>query len=323
MRRYNREMLPRQRTIARRTGVLHGVSLHSGRRVGISLSPAPPDSGIVFRRVDLDPAAEVRASAERVSDTRLATCVAFGRAQVSTIEHLMSALAALGIDNIEVAVDGDELPGMDGSAASFVLLLKNAGVVEQPAAKRMIRVEREVEVCRDDPANPKDPRRARLKPHPGMRYRVTIDFDHPYIAKTNQSASFEAGQDYEREVARARTFGFVRDIETLRDNGRALGGSFDNCVVLDDYRVLNEDGLRYDNEFARHKLLDAIGDCYVDGHFLIGEYEAHKPGHELNNTLMRALLADRKAWSWVGEEDAGPAPRAATPPLPGEAPAPA
>lgn len=305
MPRYNRRMFPRQRTISRRTGALHGVSLHSGRRVGISLAPAPPDSGIVFRRTDLDPAAEVRASAESVTDTRLATCVEFGRAQMSTIEHLMSALAALGIDNITVEVDGDELPSMDGSAASFVLLLKSAGVADQPDSKRLLRIEREVEVRCEDPANPGKPKWARFRPHDGMRYRVTIDFEHPYIAHTDQRASFEAGQDYEREVSRARTFGFVKDIETLRDNGRALGGSFENCIVLDDYRVLNEGGLRYGNEFARHKLLDAIGDCYVGGHFFIGEYESYKPGHEINNLLMRALLADRKAWSWVDDREAG------------------
>ena len=292
-------MLCKQRTIARETEATQGVSLHSGHCVKLSLRPGQPDSGIIFRRTDLKPHAEVCVTAENIVDTRLATTVAFGRAHVLTIEHLMSAFASLGIDNIEVDIDGPELPGMDGSAAPFILMIKNAGVVEQPAYKRLIRIEREVEVVCEDPQSPSVPRRARFRPYNGLRFRVSIDFRHPYISTTDQSAQFEFGNDFEKEVSRARTFGFVEDIECLRDQGLALGGSFDNCVVLDGYRVLNSDGLRYPNEFARHKLLDAVGDCYVSGHHFIGEYEAYKPGHEINNLLVRKLLATEGGWSWV------------------------
>jgi len=296
-------MLRKQRTIARKTGQMQGVSLHSGQLVRLSLLPSPPDTGVVFRRTDLDPPAEVRVSAENVVDTRLATSVAFGRAEVHTVEHLMSAFASLGIDNIVVELDGKELPSMDGSAAPFILLIKNAGVAEQAQDKRLIRIEKEIEVACEDPLDPANPKRAAFRPHDGLRYKVSIDFDHPYISVTDQSASFSYGQDFEKEVARARTFGFVSDIERLRDMNMALGGSFDNCVVLDGYRVLNAEGLRYQNEFARHKLLDAVGDCYVCGHHFIGEYESYKPGHEVNNRLIRALLAREDAWSWVDAEE--------------------
>jgi len=270
-----------------------GVGLHSGVKVSIALRPAPPDSGIVFRRVDLDPPVDLRADPFAVSDTRLASCLERDGVKIATVEHLMSALAGLGIDNLYVDVDAAELPIMDGSAAPFVFLLQSAGIAEQNVAKRFLRVTKVVEVRDGD-------KWARLAPYDGFRLSFSIAFDHPAVAQTSTAASVDfADQSYVRDVARARTFGFMHDVEALRDMGLALGGSLDNAIVMDEYRVLNAEGLRYADEFAKHKLLDAIGDLYLAGHPLLAAFSAHKSGHGLNNALLRALLADRTAWELV------------------------
>ncbi|SMB20998.1 UDP-3-O-acyl N-acetylglucosamine deacetylase [Sterolibacterium denitrificans] len=279
-----------------------GVGLHSGVKVTIVLRPAAPGTGIVFRRVDLAEPVELKADPLMVGDTRMASCLEAGGAKIGTIEHLMSALAGLGIDNLYIDVDAAELPIMDGSAAPFVFLLKSAGIEEQPAAKRFLRVKKPVEVRDGD-------KWARLEPYDGFRLSFSIDFKHPAVARTGTQVSIDfADNSYVREVARARTFGFTQDVEFMRDQGLALGGSLENAIVMDEYRVLNADGLRFADEFAKHKLLDAIGDLYIVGHPLLAAFSAHKSGHALNNQLLRALLADASAWEFVSYERAEEAP---------------
>lgn len=283
-----------------------GVGLHSGVKVTIAMRPAAPGTGIVFRRVDLEPPVDLKADPFLVGDTRLASCLEQGTARISTVEHLMSALAGLGIDNLYIDVDAAELPIMDGSAAPYVFLLQSAGIVEQNAAKKFLRVKKPVEVKDGD-------KWARLDPFEGFRLSFSISFNHPAVAQTGTSVTIDFAQhSYVRELARARTFGFMHDVETMRDSGLALGGSLENAIVMDEYRVLNSDGLRYADEFAKHKLLDAIGDLYLVGHPLLAAFSAYKSGHALNNALLRALLADQEAWEFVAFERAGETPAALT-----------
>ncbi len=279
-----------------------GVGLHTGTRVAMTLRPAVENTGIVFRRVDLPDPVDIVVAADRVGDTRLCSTVVNGKVGVATVEHLMSALAGLGIDNVYVDLDGPEVPIMDGSAASFVFLLQSAGIVEQAVARKFIRVLRRVEVVEGD-------KRVRFEPYDGFRIDFTIDFRHPVFEKSGQTISLDfATTSYVREVSRARTFGFMQEVEWLRSNGLALGGSLDNAIVMDEYRVLNQDGLRYEDEFVKHKVLDAVGDLYIAGHPLIGAFHAYKSGHALNNRLLRTLLADRSAWEYVSFDDEASAP---------------
>jgi UDP-3-O-[3-hydroxymyristoyl] N-acetylglucosamine deacetylase len=267
-----------------------GIGLHTGKKVNLTLRPAQPETGVVFRRVDLPSPVDIRARPESVGDTRLSSCLVRGEVKVHTIEHLMSALAGLGVDNVYVDLDGPEVPIMDGSAAPFVLLLQQAGIEEQAAPKRFVRVKRRVEVQEGD-------KWARLEPYEGLRFSFSIVFNHPVIDRTGQSVEVDfARTSYLKEIARARTFGFMQDVEALRESGLALGGGLDNAVVLDEYRVLNAEGLRFADEFIRHKVLDAIGDVYILGKPLLGAFSAHKSGHALNNKLLRALLDDAEAW---------------------------
>ncbi len=291
----------RQRTLK---NVIHatGIGLHTGRKVQLTLRPAAPDTGIVFRRVDLPEPVEIPAAPESVGDTRLSSTLLRGDVKVGTVEHLMSALAGLGIDNVYVDLAGPEVPIMDGSASPFVFLLQSAGIEEQGAAKRYIRVKKPVRVEAGD-------KWASLEPFHGFRLRFSIAFPHPVFENTRQLLEVDfADTSYVKEVSRARTFGFMEDVETMRANGLALGGSMENAIVMDAYRVLNGDGLRYDDEFVRHKVLDAIGDLYLLGHPLIGSFSAHKSGHALNNQLLRALVADAEAWEFVTFDKAEEAP---------------
>jgi len=284
-----------------------GIGLHSGRKVTLTLRPAPVDAGIVFTRVDLPEPVEIPVAASAIGDTRLASVLQKNGARVSTVEHLMSACAGLGIDNLYVDVDAEEIPIMDGSAASFVFLLQSAGIEEQSAAKRFIRVKKAVEVRDGD-------KLARLEPYFGFKLSFTIDFRHPAVDKTGQAFSIDfADTSYVREIARARTFGFAHEVEALREMGLARGGSLDNAIVLDEHRMLNNEELRYGDEFVRHKILDAIGDLYVVGHPLIGAYVANKSGHGLNNQLLRALLADQEAYEIVTFDKLEEAPTAFLP----------
>ncbi len=274
----------KQRTLKSPTKTT-GVGLHTGVRVEMGLRPAPVDTGIVFHRTDLPGAVAIPALAVNVGDTRLSSTLKAGGASVSTVEHLMSALAGLGIDNLHVDIAGPELPIMDGSAGPFVFLLQSAGIVEQKAPKRYVRVIAPVEVREGD-------KWARFEPFDGFKLDFTIDFPHPVFGSENRNVVVDfATHSYAKEVARARTFGFMQDVEAMRAAGLGLGGSLQNAVVLDEFGVLNSEGLRYDNEFVRHKVLDAIGDLYLLGHPLIGQYTAYKSGHSLNNQLARALLA--------------------------------
>ena len=267
-----------------------GIGLHSGRKVKLVMRPAPPDTGIVFRRVDLTPAVDLPARAESVNDTRLATTLNEGKVIVSTIEHLMSALNGLGIDNLYVEVDAPEIPIMDGSGATFVYLIRSSGILEQNAPKRFVRVKKTVEVRDGD-------KWAKLEPHNGFVLDFAIAFGHPAIDSTVQHAVVDLGQEtYEDAVSRARTFGFVSDAELLRSMGLAKGGTLENAIVMDEFRVLNVGGLRSDDEFVKHKILDAMGDLYVLGRPLLARYSAYKSGHSLNNKLLRALIADPQAW---------------------------
>ncbi|MBU4612006.1 UDP-3-O-acyl-N-acetylglucosamine deacetylase [Achromobacter sp. GG226] len=296
----------RQRTIKSLVRTT-GVGVHSGRRVEITLRPAAPDSGIVFHRVDLPQVVDLPADATQVGDTRMASVLQQGDVRVSTVEHLMSACAGLGIDNLHVDLTAEEVPIMDGSANTFVYLLRSAGLEEQGAPKRFIRVTQPIEVREGEGA---DAKWARLEPHDGFAVAFSIDFHHPAINATAGFAEVDfATESYSRNIARARTFGFVNDVEALRAMGLARGGSFDNAIVMDEYRVLNSDGLRYDDEFVKHKILDAIGDLYLLGRPLIARYVAHKSGHGLNNKLARALLAAEHAWESVtfDSPDAAPA----------------
>ena len=282
----------RQRTLKTLVSA-SGVGLHTGQKVRMTLRPAPADTGVVFRRIDLASPVDIPARADLVGDTRLSSCLVKEGERVSTVEHLMSALAGLGIDNAYVDLDAAEMPIMDGSASPFVLLIQQAGIVEQQAPKRFLRVLRTVEVKDGD-------KWARLDPFDGYKLSFSIEFRHPVIERSTQSVEVNfAETSYLKEIARARTFGFMHEVEDLRDSGLALGGGLDNAVVLDEYRVLNADGLRFADEFIRHKLLDAIGDLYLLGRPLLGAFSAHKSGHALNNRLLRALLAEARALETV------------------------
>jgi UDP-3-O-[3-hydroxymyristoyl] N-acetylglucosamine deacetylase len=270
-----------------------GVGLHTGEKVYLTLRPAAPNTGVVFRRVDLAQPVDIKADPYRVGDTRLSSCLERDGVRVSTVEHLMSAIAGLGIDNLYVDVSAAEVPIMDGSAGPFVFLLQSAGVEEQAAAKRFIRIRKAVAVTDGDKS-------ARFEPHNGFKIEFSIDFDHPVFENSAKSVCVDfATTSYIKEVSRARTFGFMHEVEWMRGQGLALGGSLDNAIVLDEYRVLNNDGLRYDDEFVKHKVLDAIGDLYLLGHPVIGAFVAHKSGHALNNLLLRRLLEEKEAWEYV------------------------
>lgn len=274
-----------------------GLGLHGGVKVNLVLRPAPENSGIVFHRVDLNPVVSVRADALMIGDTRMCSCLEFEGVKVGTIEHLMSALAGLGIDNCHIDIDAPEVPILDGSAAPFIFLIQSVGTEEQKALRRYIRITSPIEVREADRGGDKW---ARFTPYNGMRFSFGITFHHPAIERSAQTFSFDfSGHNYAREVARARTFGFMQDVEWLRENGLALGGGLDNAIVLDEFRVLNPDGLRYPDEFVRHKVLDAVGDLYLLGHPVIGEFTAHKSGHALNNILARRLLEATDCWEWV------------------------
>ncbi len=281
-----------------------GVGLHTGEKVAMTLRPAQPDTGIVFRRIDLAQPVDIRADATKVTDTRLCSTLEDHGVKVATVEHLMSAFAGLGIDNAYIDLTGAEVPIMDGSASPFVFLIQSAGIEEQPVAKRFLRIRRTVEIADGD-------KWARFEPYDGFRLSFSIVFDHPVLERSAQSTTVDfAETSYVKEVARARTFGFMQDVEALRSSGLALGGSMDNAIVMDEYRMLNADGLRYNDEFVKHKVLDAIGDLYLAGRPIIGSFSAHKSGHALNNRLLRELLVRRDAWELVSfdrQEDAPPA----------------
>ncbi|MFO7276629.1 MAG: UDP-3-O-acyl-N-acetylglucosamine deacetylase [Pseudomonadota bacterium] len=279
-----------------------GVGLHTGKKVLMTLRPAPPDTGIVFRRTDLPEPVEIKAHAENVGDTMLGTTLVNGDVRVSTVEHLLSAFAGLGIDNAIVELSAPEVPIMDGSAGPFVFLLQSAGIEEQRAPKRFVRIKKRVRVEDGD-------KWAQFDPFDGFKVNFEIEFNHPIFKRRSQRASMDfSTTSFLKEVSRARTFGFMRDLEKLRAHNLALGGNLDNAIVLDDFRVLNEDGLRYEDEFVKHKILDAIGDLYLLGHSLIGEFSGYKSGHALNNKLLRTLLADRSAWEEVVFETPADAP---------------
>ena len=291
----------RQRTL-RNSIKATGVGLHTGEKVLLTLSPAPVDTGIVFRRTDLNPVAEIPARADLVGETTLSTCLIHNDARVSTIEHLLSAMAGLGVDNAYVDVTAPEIPIMDGSAAPFVFLLQSAGLVEQHAPKKFIRVKREVTVTDGDKS-------AKFLPLEGFKISFGIDFDHPVFKHRAATTEIDfSTTSFVREISRARTFGFVEEIEYLRSKGLARGGSMDNAIVIDDYKVLNNDGLRYEDEFVKHKVIDAIGDLYLLGYSLIGEYQAFKSGHALNNQALRTLISQKEAWEMVTFEDLDDAP---------------
>ncbi len=301
---YNRGML-RQRTLKSLTRAV-GVGVHSGQRVELTLRPAAPDTGIVFRRVDLATPVDIPMRASSVSDTRMATTVSSGAAKVATVEHLMSACAGLGIDNLYVDITAEEVPILDGSAASFVFLLQSAGIEWQNAPRQFLRVKQRVEVREGEGPTLKW---ARLEPYHGYKLSFEIVFDHPAVDSTGQRVEFDTGTgSYSRDIARARTFGFTRDVERMRVNGLALGGGLDNAIVMDDYKILNAEGLRYDDEFVKHKILDAMGDMYMLGKPLLASYTAFKSGHDLNNKLARALMARQDAWEIVRFEDEAMAP---------------
>jgi len=283
-----------------------GVGLHGGVKVNMALRPAAPDTGIVFRRVDLPEPVDIPAKAFAVGDTRMCSCLEQDGVKIGTIEHLMSAFAGLGIDNAWVDLDAPEVPILDGSAAPFVFLIQSAGIEEQNAAKKFIRVTKTIEVHDGD-------KWARFEPYDGYRLAFSIVFNHPAIDKSAQQAVIDfAEQSYTREVARARTFGFMQEVEYLRENGLALGGGLENAIVLDEFRVLNQDGLRYGDEFVKHKILDAIGDLYLLGHPLLAAYSSHKGGHALNNTLARELLNHQECWEFATFEVADHAPAGVT-----------
>jgi len=303
-------MMLRQRTLQSITRAV-GVGVHSGHKVELTLRPAAPDTGIVFHRTDLPTPVDIPVNAEAVSDTRMASTISPGgdpgAPKVQTIEHLMSACAGLGIDNLHVDITGEEVPILDGSASSFVFLLQSAGVGVQDAPKRFLKVTRPVEVREGEGPTLKW---ARLEPYHGYRLTFEIEFDHPVVNATGQRIEFDMGSGrYKQEIARARTFGFTRDVETMRARGLGRGGSLDNVIVIDDHGVLNSDGLRYADEFVKHKILDAIGDLHIAGKPLLASYVAYKSGHALNNKLLRALLSDRDAYEVVTFDDEAAAPR--------------
>ena len=291
----------RQRTL-RESIRSTGVGLHSGHKVTMQLNPAPVDTGIVFRRTDLSPIRDIPARADQVDETDLSTSLGRGDFQVTTVEHLLSALCGLGIDNAFIEIDSPEVPIMDGSAGPFVYLLQTAGVQEQPAAKRFIRVTREITVNDGNKV-------ATLRPYEGFRVTFAIDFDHPVFKEQIGHAALDISSEaFVREISRARTFGFVHEFEYMRSRGLARGGSVDNAIVVDDYRILNEGGLRYDDEFVKHKMLDAIGDLYLAGYQLLAEYEGVKSGHALNNQLVRALYEQPECWEWATFDDPAESP---------------
>ncbi|HEY8538240.1 MAG TPA: UDP-3-O-acyl-N-acetylglucosamine deacetylase [Steroidobacteraceae bacterium] len=287
-----------------------GVGLHSGKKVLMILKPAPADTGVVFRRIDLDVPVDVPARADHVGETTLGTTLIKDGVRVATVEHLLSAFAGLGIDNAYVELTAEEVPIMDGSAGPFVFLLQSAGIAEQPAPKRFVRVLKPIQVEDGD-------KWARFAPYNGYKLNFEIEFNHPIFRKRNNVASMEfSTTTFLKEISRARTFGFMRDLESLRARNLALGGNLDNAIVLDDHRVLNEDGLRYEDEFVKHKILDAIGDLYLLGRSLIAEFSGYKSGHALNNRLLRTLLATPDAWEEVTFENLSDAPIAYVPALP-------
>jgi UDP-3-O-[3-hydroxymyristoyl] N-acetylglucosamine deacetylase len=295
-----------QRTIKSLTRAV-GVGLHSGQRVEITLRPAAPDTGVVFRRIDLAQPVDIPVTALAVSDTRLASTLSNGGVKVHTVEHLMSACSGLGLDNLYVDITAEEVPILDGSAASFVFLLQSAGIELQNAPRRFIRLLEPIEVRQGEGAAAKW---ARLEPYNGFCLSFEIDFKHPAVDATGQSVSFDLSSNtYVRDIARARTFGFTRDVETMRSLGLAMGGGLDNAIVMDDYKVLNAGGLRYDDEFVKHKILDAMGDLYLLGKPLLARYSAFRSGHALNNELLRVLLAQTQAWETVVFEDELSAPQ--------------
>ncbi len=295
-----------QRTLKTLTQAV-GVGLHSGQRVELTLRHAAPDTGIVFRRVDLPEPVDIPVRAESVTDTRLASTISVGQAKVLTLEHLMSACAGLGIDNLYVDITAEEVPILDGSASSFVFLLQSAGIVEQNAPKRFLRVLKTVQVSEGEGNNIKW---AKLEPFHGYKLSFEIDFRHPAVDSTGQQVVFDMSEGvYSRDIARARTFGFTKDVEMMRANGLALGGGLDNAIVMDDYKVLNADGLRYDDEFVKHKILDAMGDLYIVGKPLLAAYSAFRSGHAMNNQLLRALLAQPDAYEIVSFEKSSQAPK--------------
>ena len=295
-----------QRTLKSLTKAV-GVGLHSGQRVELTLRPAPVDTGIVFRRTDLPLPVDIPISATAVTDTRLASTISVGSAKVFTVEHLMSACAGLGLDNLYVDITAEEVPILDGSASSFVFLLQSAGIELQPAPKRFVRLLQPVEVREGEGASAKW---ARLSPYEGYKLSFEIDFDHPAVDSTGQRVEFDMGTgSYVRDIARARTFGFTKDVEMMRANGLALGGGLDNAIVMDDYKVLNTEGLRYNDEFVKHKILDAMGDLFLLGKPLLAAYSAFRSGHALNNKLLRELLAHPEAFEVVTFEDERRAPK--------------
>jgi UDP-3-O-[3-hydroxymyristoyl] N-acetylglucosamine deacetylase len=298
-----------QRTIKNLTRAV-GVGVHSGQKVELTLRPAPADTGFVFRRTDLAQPVDIPVNAHTVSDTRMASTISPGgdplAPKVQTIEHLMSACAGLGIDNLFVDITAEEVPILDGSAASFVFLLQSAGIELQKAPKRFIRVKKTVEIREGEGATLKW---ARLEPYHGYKLSFEIEFNHPAVDGTGRRVEFDFGSgQYKRDIARARTFGFTKDVEMMRARGLGLGGNMDNVIVIDDYRVLNSDGLRYDDEFVKHKILDAIGDLHIAGKPLLASYVAYKSGHALNNKLLRKLLADETAFEVVTFEREADAP---------------
>jgi len=292
----------KQRTLKESVSAI-GVGLHKGEKVQITLRPAPANTGIVFRRVDLDPVVDIKATPDAVGETTLCTCLVNEQGvQISTVEHLLSAVAGLGIDNLIVDVDSPEIPIMDGSALPFVYLIQSVGIETLNVAKRFIRIKKTIRIEEGD-------KWAELKPYEGFRVNFAIEFDHPVIAKTSQVMSMNLSScSFIKEISRARTFGFMRDIEFLRSHNLALGGSLENAIVLDEYRMLNKDELRYDDEFVKHKILDAIGDLYMCGASILGELNAFKSGHGLNNLLLREVFKQTDCWEWVTYEDETPSP---------------
>ena len=295
-----------QRTLKTLTKAV-GVGLHSGQRVELTLRPAPPDTGIVFRRVDLPQPVDIVVSAVAVTDTRMASTISNGNAKVFTVEHLMSACAGLGIDNLYIDITAEEVPILDGSAASFVFLLQSAGIALQQTPKKFVRVIKPVEVREGEGDKLKW---ARLSPYEGYKLSFEIDFDHPAVDSTGQRVEFDMGAgSYTRDIARARTFGFTKDVEMMRANGLAMGGGLDNAIVMDDYKVLNTEGLRYNDEFVKHKILDAMGDLYLLGKPLLAAYSAFRSGHALNNKLLRELLEHPECYEIVSFTDDKTAPK--------------
>lgn len=291
----------KQRTLKKAISAT-GVGLHNGEKVTLTLRPAAPNTGIIFKRVDLPQPNEIKATPDAVRDTRLCSALEENGARVATVEHLMSALAGLGIDNVYIDVNASEIPIMDGSSGPFVFLLQEAGIAEQAAAKKFIRVKKNVEVIEGD-------KWVRFEPYHGFKIDFTIDFNHPVFENSGNNVKIDfAADSYIKEISRARTFGFMHEVEYLRSNGLARGGSLENAIVLDEYRVLNSDGLRYDDEFAKHKVLDAIGDLYMLGHPILGAFYAYKSGHALNNQLIRALMQDETAWEFITFERPEDAP---------------